>query len=219
MNITNLSKRPSAKHVRISDAGGHYDSQNVEGALDNIGSRITGIETYIAPRINSIWIAAENLKAPGLKPATWISQGIGGAWSFSDEGVAGNQQQVSGRIRIPYRMDRTIAPTICIGWSADGVSPGDVEWQFEYAWESEDEDTASIAQETLTITDTASATSNGLVDTSLSGVDIPSDTDICGVFRLTRLSAGGNDTIADSVELIGMEMRFAANKLGGEIIT
>ena len=46
------------------------------------------------------------------------------------------------------------------GWSADGISPGDCEWQLEYLWIDEDENTCGAAQETLTSTATASSTAN-----------------------------------------------------------
>ena len=117
-------------------------------------------------------------------------------------------------MKVPVDMDRTVAPKICIGWSADGVSPGNCEWQVEYLWTSLNEDTAGAAQETLTATSTASATSNGLVVQEVNGIDVPSETDVCLHLKLTRLSAHENDTIADTVELSGLALSYTSNKLG-----
>lgn len=161
-----------------------------------------------------LWIDSAGIKAPGSKPATEISFGAleNSAWQFSDEGVADNQQTVSWRIAPPYDMDRSAAPIIRIGWSS--ASSGNCEWQLEYRWLAEDEDCTSAAQETLTVTDAASATSNGLVITTVSGIDAPSSTDASIIFRLKRLSAGANDTISDTVELHGVCFNYTSNKLG-----
>ena len=165
---------------------------------------------------NGLWIDAGGIKAPGAKPATAIAHGTleTPAWQFADQAVAGNQETVSWSMRIPSRMDRSVAPNTTIGWSADGVSPGVCEWQLEYLWTAPGEDTGAAAQETLTATGTATATADGLVATTITGIDVPSSTDVCIHCRLTRLSAGGNDTIADTVELHGICFGFTMNKLG-----
>ncbi len=167
---------------------------------------------------NAIWIDSGGIKAPGAKPATFILHGINGAWSFADATEA-NQETVSANMQIPHRMDRSVAPTFIIGWSADGISPGICEWELTYLWTSEDEDTTAAAQETLTSTDSgvASSTSNGLVLTTISGIDVPSATDACLHFKIKRLSAGANDTIADTVELLGVCLQFVSNKFGTAI--
>lgn len=111
---------------------------NITGDLNVTGSvNITDghITLYGDARTsNDLWIDAGAIKSPGLKPATAIAHGIleTPAWEFGNEGVAGNQESVSWSMRIPNRMDRTVAPVIVVGWSADGVSPGVCEWQLGY---------------------------------------------------------------------------------------
>jgi len=163
-----------------------------------------------------IWVDANGIKAPGAKPATEISHGDLeiAAWQFANEGVAANQQSVSWSCRIPEPMDRTVAPTVSIGWSADGVSPGNCEWQLEYFWTGPDDDTTQAAAETLTQTTAASATANGMVLTTFTGINAPDASDICMHCRLTRLSAGANDTINDTVELHGACLQYTCDKLG-----
>jgi len=163
-----------------------------------------------------IWVDANGIKAPGAKPATEISHGDLeiAAWQFANEGVAANQQSVSWSCRIPEPMDRTVAPTVSIGWSADGVSPGNCEWQLEYFWTGPDDDTTQAAEETLTQTTAASATANGMVLTTFTGINAPDASDICLHCRLTRLSASANDTINDTVELHGACLQFTCDKLG-----
>jgi len=163
-----------------------------------------------------IWVDANGIKAPGAKPATEISHGDLeiAAWQFANEGVAANQQSVSWSCRIPEPMDRTVAPTVSIGWSADGVSPGNCEWQLEYFWTGPDDDTTQAAEETLTQTTAASSTANGMVLTTFTGINAPDASDICLHCRLTRLSAGANDTINDTVELHGACLQYTCDKLG-----
>ena len=158
------------------------------------------------------WIGSAGVRAPGLKKATYVLHGLTGVWQFSDAS-AGNEEQVSGTLKIATSMDRTVVPTMTIGWSADGVSPGNCEWQFEYLWIGANEATNAGAQETLTEATAASTTSNGLVFTTFSGIDLPGATDQAMLFRVTRLSAG-NDTIVDTVELRGMKFTYTINKLG-----
>jgi len=163
-----------------------------------------------------IWVDANGIKAPGAKPATEISHGDLeiAAWQFANEGVAANQQSVSWSCRIPEPMDRTVAPTVSIGWSADGVSPGNCEWQLEYFWTGPDDDTTQVAEETLTQTTAASVTANGMVLTTFTGINAPDASDICMHCRLTRLSASANDTINDTVELHGACLQYTCDKLG-----
>ena len=111
-------------------------------------------------------------------------------------------------------MDRTKAPTFKVGWSADGSSPGDCVWQLEYLWLGQDEDTTGAAQETMTITSSASATSNGLIIASFTGIDLPAGTDQAFLWRVSRLGSDGSDTISDVVKMKGCIMEFTADKLG-----
>jgi len=69
-------------------------------------------------------------------------------------------------------------------------------------------------EETLTVVDAASSTANGLVVTTIEGIDAPSDTDATIMFKLTRLSADGEDTISDTVELHGVCFNYVSDKLG-----
>ena len=185
----------------IGDGGTtNYAAFAADGELTLFGTaRIT----------NGTWIGASGIKAPGTKPATWIEHGISGVWRFAD----GDDETVVASIRIPNRMARAEDPTIMIGWSADGISPGNCEWQVEYLWSSVDEDTTAVADDTLTVTTAASTTSNGM-RTSTVTLANPSATDICVHLRIKRLAAGGNDTIADTVELHGICMSFISDKLG-----
>jgi len=160
-----------------------------------------------------VWLNVAGLTAPGAKPATLVQHGIDVAWQFANA-IEVNQESITGKIKVPLDMDRSVVPMGYISWSADGVSPGDCKWQAEYVWCSENEDTTASAQETITGVDTASSTSNGMIVSEITGVDAPSSTDECLSFRITRLSADASDTISDTVELIGVFLRYTSNKLG-----
>jgi len=173
--------------------------------------------TFINQTLQSVvdmYISASGIKAPGSKPATFVESGLTGVWQFADEGLEANQESVSGTLKLPTKMVRTEVPVFKVGWSADGISPGNCEWQLEYLYISPNEDTSGSAQETLTVIGTASSTSNGFIVTSFSGIDLPESTDQAMFFKIKRLSAGSNDTISDTVELRGMLFTYTENILG-----
>jgi len=159
-----------------------------------------------------LWVGAGGIKAPGSKPATFAECGLTGVWQFGDV-VSGQEQSISGTVKIPNDMDITVVPTFHVGWSANGSSPGLCEWLFSYLWLSANEDTCGAAQDTITILPAASSVSNGFVFSTFTGMDLPSATDKAMLWKLTRLSAG-NDTIADTVELRGNAFTYESNKLG-----
>jgi len=163
------------------------------------------------------WIGADALREPGAKPASFVAHGLKGAWEFADA-ASGSEEQISGTFKIPTDMDISVVPTFNIGWSAAGSSPGNSKWQLEYLWIAGNEDTTAAAQETLTTISTASATSNGLVIASFSGIDLPTSSDKALFWRITRLSASGDDTISDVVHLHGIYIEYTANKLGEGLV-
>jgi len=57
-------------------------------------------------RIVQIGLGA--LKAPGLKPATYVDFGINGAYEF----VANDENNVTFSLALPREMDKTVAPSI-----------------------------------------------------------------------------------------------------------
>ena len=147
-----------------------------------------------------LYISAAGIKAPGTKPAVEALLGLTSVWEFSNEAVAGNQESIAGTLKLPSQMDKTTAPVFKIGWSANGVSPGNVKWQLEYLYISPGEATNAAAQATLTKTDTASATSNGFIISAFAALALPSTSDQDKLFKVTRLSDDAADTIADKID-------------------
>lgn len=166
------------------------------------------------------WIGANGVKAPGGKPATWVLSGFKGAWEFADAS-AGNEQTVSGTLKIPSNMDRTVVPSFKIGWSTTTIYTDNAtddetaEWQFAYLWVAPNDDTTAAAQETLTQTTvlTAATPAEGLVFTTFTGIDLPEASDVAMFFQIKRLSAT-NDTIADTLQLHGMNFTYTSDRLG-----
>jgi len=191
--------------TKFGDDNTNYASFATDGEITLTGTaRVT----------RDLWIDAAGIKAPGAKPATEVAFGTleTSAWEFSNEGVEANQESVSWRIAVPYDFDRTEGVVIRLGWSS--ASTGNCKWQLKYRWFSEDEDMTQDGEETLTAVDAASATANGLVVTDIEGIDAPSATDATIIFKLTRLSADGQDTISDTVELHGVCFNYISDKLG-----
>lgn len=194
------------------------------GALDKVGAGANYLEVksdgeinlYGTARvINALWIGAEGVRAPPTtKPATYVEHGIAGAWEFSDA----TDDTILATMRIPNKMDRSVAPSITLGWSSTTQSAF-CEWQIEYLWRSADEDTTAGADDTLlSSTDadasTSSATAEGMVASTFPLV-APSATDICLHLRIKRRADLPADTInGDTVELMGICLSFTSNKLG-----
>jgi len=206
-----LTSRVEELEVKIASLSAGKD---LSSRLDDIEAIVLSAKNVISVPIKvDLWLNADGLKAPAANPATLVPHGVDSAWQFADA-IEINQESITGTIKIPSSMSRAVAPEGFIGWSADGVSPGDCKWQVEYRWTAVGEDTTAVAQETLTGVSTASATSNGLVVAEIDGLDIPSLTDKCISFKVTRLSADAEDTIADTVELIGVCLSYISTDLG-----
>lgn len=192
-------------------------SANFGNATDYTGFDTDGVQTMAgdARVYKHEWLSPGAIKAPGAKPATAIAQGTleVPAWQFANQAVAGNQETISFKITAPQEMDRSVAGTVKIGFSST-TNAGNVKWQLEYLWVSEDEDTTAAAEGTVTTTDAVSTTAEGMVVAEFTGLNAPSATDICAMCRLTRLSADVADTVADTVELHGVCLNYVSNKLG-----
>lgn len=188
------------KAVNIGDvAGGNYTEIKADGEINLHGTaRVT----------NAQWIGASGVRAPGVKPATWVDLGISGAWEFTD----GTDDTVVANMLVPYSMDRTVAPTITLGWSTPVVI-GDGVWQVEYLWRAEDEDVTAAAQGTLQVTTAASAVADGLVRSTVT-LAAPDVTDYCLHMRIKRRADLGADTLGDVASLSGICMTYTSDKLG-----
>lgn len=197
---SNMWILPRSSTLRIGNISNYSEIKN-DGEINLHGTaRVKKID----------WVGANAITGWFSNAASWVESGLTGVWEFSD----GVSEKVSGTIKIPHDMERSVVPTFKIGWSANGSSPGNCRWQLEYIWISVDEDTTASAQETISTTGTASSTSNGFVFTSFNTIDLPSSTDKAMLWRLTRLGSSSSDTISDTVELRGIAFEYTANKLG-----
>jgi len=201
---------------------------DVTGSVSKFGDSTTnytqfatdGIQTLhgTARTTNTLWIGAEGMKAPPTKSATFVDHGYSGAWEFSDA----TDDTIVANMRIPYKMDRSEAPSITIGWSS-ATTEKFCEWQIEYLWRSVNEDTTPAAPDDTLLSSTdadvsiSSATANGFV-LSTFPISAPSATDVCLHLRIKRRADLAADTInGDTVELHGICMTFTSNKLGEPI--
>ena len=161
--------------------------------------------------IKDIWLAADGVRGPTTKPATWKEFGLSGVWEFSD----GTDDTIVANIKFPNDMDMTVAPTFCVGWStATAVTTETATWQLEYLYTAPGEDTTAAGQDTVTVDSNAVAQSNGLIIATFPAVDTPGATDVCVHCQVKRLGAGGNDDLTDTAELHGFVMQYTSNKLG-----
>jgi len=164
---------------------------------------------------NALWIGATGLKAPPLtKPASIVEHGISVAWEFSDA----TDDTIVANMRVPGKMDKTVAPAITLAWSST-TQNAFCEWQIEYLWRSANEDTTVAADDTLlSSTDADASTSSGTAEgmvLSTFPLVAPSATDLCLHLRIKRRGDLAADTInGDTVELHGICLSFTSDKLG-----
>jgi len=183
----------------------NYATFAVDGELGLVGT---------ARVYKVIAIRPSGFQVPGTKPAIAVEHGIGMSWEFSD----GTDDTIEAEIQLPQDMDRSVAPEFNIGWDSDTADPGDdtkqCVWQLEYLYLSLNEDVTAAAQETLTVTTSASTTANGLVVSTITGLDLPSATDRFMMIRVKRLGADGDDDLGDVAYLNGCGLKYTSNKLG-----
>lgn len=161
-----------------------------------------------------MYITASGVKAPAANPAAFIIYGLCGAWEF-EEKAGGSEENISGSLKLPSQMDKTVAPVFKVGWSAPGSSPGTCVWQLEYLYMSPNEDSANTTpDDTLTTIGTASATADGLAITAFAALATPSATDQAMFFKITRLNNDGDDNIGASIHLRGLLFTHTRDKLG-----
>jgi len=224
----------AANSCLMSDGGGNLSWSQPLGVGNSpafLGAKLGGDTNYAtfdadgkltltstARVISGDWIDAQAIRAPASNPAELISHGVleTPAFQFADA-IEALQESVTFNMRIPNRLDRAAAPNILVGWSADGISPGNCRWQLGYLYTKPGDDTGAAAQDTVAVTSTASATVDGMVIATFPAMDLPEATDICVHCRITRLSADVLDTIADTVELHGVCLSFTSDKLGTAI--
>jgi len=207
------------------DARIYYDGTDLILDSDEVGTGSTKIgdasnHTEIKPdgEINlagtarvkkSLWLGANAVKDPPTKPAVFVDHGIAGSWQFTD----GTDDTIVAHIPVPQDMDISVAPSIKIGWSSTATEKNAV-WQAEYLWRSANEESTAAAQETLSGTFASSATAEGFIISEITGVDVPSSSDICLFLRIKRLGADANDTLSADAELHGICLSYTSNKLG-----
>ena len=186
----------------------NYAQFDVDGVLTLHGTaRVT----------NGLWLSATGLKAPPTKAAEFVDHGTGGfgVWQFSDAA----DDTVVTSIRVPYRMDRTVAPSIIIGWSTTPTT-GNCEWEIAYLWRKVGESTTVDVDDTLLAstdansTQAASSTAEGMVLTTMA-LAAPHADDDCIHLRIRRRADLAGDTLNGvDVELHGICMSFTSDKLG-----
>lgn len=178
------------------------------------------ITLYGSARVKrSVWITAEGLKAPGVQPATSADLGISSAWEFADA----LDKTITGKIGLPYDMDKSGDVVLHLGWCSPVVDPGDSSkkayWQLFYRFTSSDEGMDGTADQVYSLESVASTSANGL---TFADFDISSDMidagDHCILLQIKRRADQTPDTIDGSViYLNGVCFEYFSDKLGTNI--
>jgi len=197
----------------------------IRGPTGLIGNVATGdyieianngeITLYGDARITEyIQISAGSARAPGIKPATYVTHGIGGAWEFAK--AADNE--ISITFTLQKGTDRTVPFKFIIGWSC-GVNTGNVKWEIQYLWRKLNEDTSSSTpDETVTETVAVSSTANGYQYTVFDIAVLPDSDDRYCTVKIARIGSDDElDTADDVAHYVGIGILYAKNKIGDPI--
>lgn len=158
------------------------------------------------------FIKVTGFKAPTISPATYIDWGLNGAWEFSD----GANDVVSTTIRVPTDIDITQPMELKIGFASECIT-GNVTWQLEYLYLSQNEDSTQVAQEILNTTTPISNIGNGLTIATITGLDILTATDQLILLRITRLGNDELDTLECDCVMLGTGLKYISDKRGRTI--
>ena len=157
-----------------------------------------------------LWLGTGGFKTPGTKPATQVDLGIADAWEFTD----GTDDTLYARIKLPNDMDKSVAPTVSVGWSTPTADAGNCRWQVEYLYRQVDEDMTAAADATLVDNFPASSTANGLVVSEVGTLAVPHANDVCITMRIKRRADEAADTLGEDNHLLGLCVEYTSNKLG-----
>jgi hypothetical protein len=225
-DVANLSSAGADGQLLTADGAGGVAWENISDLPEiNIGDVTAGdyieinndgeITLHGDARVyRTEWIKPGGFAVPGTKPASLVDWGISSAWEFSDS----TDDTLYASLRIPQDMDKSDAPQFKIGWASATADPGDdskqVYWQLEYLWVAQGEDTTAAAQETLHTIQSASTVANGLSVATITGIDLPSDSDQLLLMRIKRLGDDGDDDLGDDCVLLGCGLRYTSSVLG-----
>jgi hypothetical protein len=157
-----------------------------------------------------MWLGTDGFRTPGTKPASQVDYGIADAWEFTD----GTDDTLYARFKLPNNMDKSVAPTISIGWSTPTANAGNCRWQIEYLYRQVDEDMTAAADATLVDNFAASNTADGLTLSTVGTLAVPNANDVCVTMRIKRRADEAADTLGEDNYLLGLCMEYTSNKLG-----
>jgi len=153
----------------------------------------------------TIWYPAEAIRAPGVKPASYVDHGMSGAWEFTD----GAEEQIVLNLKIPEDCDVSKDVGVVIGWSSPAQNQ-QCDWEVKYIVTKLNEDTSnSTPQETLQSYETSSSTANGFVISTftISANQIDND-DLCFHFTIARDGDDAQDTLGDVAHIHGICFQY-----------
>lgn len=203
-DIIQLATKTSALRASTIGDGGttHYVSFATDGELNLHGT---------ARIIKGRWVPAQAIRAPTIKPATYVDHGISGAWEFSD----GQEEIIVCTMKIPDNVDMTEDLEILIGWSSPTVSQ-DCDWEIAYLLTKLNDPTNAAAQQTLQSFETSSANANGLIVSTFT-IDNAAQieaADVCVHIKIMRDGNDAGDTLGDVAHIHGICLQYTSDKLG-----
>lgn len=198
-----LGKTSKLRAAQIGDAGTtNYANFATDGELTLKGT---------ARIIKGRWVPAQGIKAPGVKPATYVDIGISGAWEFSD-----NQEEIIVcNIKIPDNVDMNEDIKILVGWSSPAVSLN-CDWEVAYLLTKLNDPTNAAAQQTLQSFEASSPNANGLVIATFT-IDNATQieaTDVCIHINIMRDGNDAGDTLGAAAHIHGICLEYTSDKLG-----
>ena len=170
----------------------------------------------------TIWdnlrVPINSVKVSGTKPPTWTSYKGGEVLAFSDQAIAGNEENVFFTIQLPHTYKEGSDIYCHVHWVPEDNAGGDVYWALSYSWASVD--TAFPAATTIykasaagTTTDAHILSTFATIDGDPAGVNfLISSMLIC---QLRRNSSDVKDTYTGkSAYLLEFDVHYQVDALG-----
>lgn len=153
-----------------------------------------------------VWMPAQAVRAPGVKPATYVDHGISGVWQFADA----QEEIIVCNLKVPDLANRDESFYICVGWSSPAQNLF-CDWEVAYLFTQIDEDTSAVAQQTLQAFCLSSLVANGLVISYFEVVPAQiHDDDVCIHTNVMRDGNDVGDTLGDVANVHGVALKYTA---------
>ena len=228
------------KQIAIANISGPFDQIKTPEIKTDASAATdltitTGSQKTIAlatPVYDDLRVPVTSIKTGGVKDPTfsqYLDNGAGSrgvyGWSFADQGVAGNEEELFFSVQLPHSYKHGTDITPHVHWSVlvGGAANEFVKWGLEYTWANIDGTFGSTTIITSDASSAANATTSGDTTLSvgkhyvseLSGITGTSKTiSSMLVCRIFRNSSDSDDDLAQAAFAHEVDFHFQIDTIG-----